>query len=81
MRVWVLLVALCILRCQLCQSANILAVTLLASPSHHIWNEAYLKELVKKGHNVTILTHDQPKFKHPNYTAIIFEGKFMNYMA
>jgi glucuronosyltransferase len=55
--------------------ANILAITTLLSPSHHLFNDVYLFELAKRGHNVTLLGHDEDKHSHPNYTHIIMEGK------
>lgn len=56
--------------------ANILYVAPVASPSHHLWNRVLALELVKNGHNVTMLTHDKEKTKPPKgYHEIIFEGE------
>lgn len=55
--------------------ANILIISTLASPSHQIWNEAYIKVLLEKGHNVTILTQDDSKIISSNFTVIKLEGK------
>lgn len=59
-------------------SANILAVTTLASPSHHIWHKAYFLGLVEKKHNITVLGHDEEKDKVDNFTVLTLEGTFLN---
>ncbi|XP_044263385.1 UDP-glycosyltransferase UGT5-like [Tribolium madens] len=56
--------------------ANILAINTLLSPSHHLFNDVYLFELAKKGHNVTLLGHDKNKHHYANYTHIIMEGAY-----
>lgn len=64
---------------QVVSGANILAINTLLSPSHHLFNDVYLHELAKRGHNVTLLGHDNDKHNHPNYTHIIMEGKLYIY--
>ncbi|KAF2887302.1 hypothetical protein ILUMI_18871, partial [Ignelater luminosus] len=54
-------------------SANILHVTPIASPSHHIWNKAFALALVKKGHNVTMLTNEKENKLPENFTVITME--------
>lgn len=39
-------------------SANILGLMPITSPSHHLWNKALMHELANKGHNLTILSAD-----------------------
>ncbi|XP_055910229.1 UDP-glucosyltransferase 2-like [Eupeodes corollae] len=41
--------------------ANILALMMVISPSHHIWNSALTHTLAEQGHNVTVLSVDLPK--------------------
>ncbi|KAF2886449.1 hypothetical protein ILUMI_19724 [Ignelater luminosus] len=56
-------------------SANILYVTPVASPSHHVWNRVLAFGLIERGHNVTMLTHDAEKDPLPkNFTIILLEG-------
>ncbi|KAK5648761.1 hypothetical protein RI129_003653 [Pyrocoelia pectoralis] len=54
--------------------ANILLIGALPSPSHYLWNKVLLTELVKNGHNVTIITHDNDSTKMENYTVITMKG-------
>nr|XP_008196344.1 PREDICTED: UDP-glucuronosyltransferase 2B9-like [Tribolium castaneum] len=61
---------------QIVLGANILAINTLLSPSHHLFNDVYLFELAKRGHNVTLLGHDKDKHNHPNYTYIVMEGAY-----
>jgi glucuronosyltransferase len=58
-----------------CIGSNILFVSPVPSPSHHIWNRALAFGLVNKGHNVTLIGPDQDKVPKPaNYTHILLEG-------
>lgn len=63
-------------------SANILYVSPIASPSHHIWNKALAFGLLEKGHNVTMITHETEKGPLPkNFTILTMEGKlFFNHI-
>lgn len=54
-------------------SANILGVFYFPSPSHHMLGSRLLKELAKKGHNVTMLSPFPLKNSIPNYTDISIE--------
>lgn len=56
-------------------SANILFISPLPSPSHHIWNRALAFGLVNKGHNVTLIGPDKDEKKPVNYHHIFLEGK------
>lgn len=58
--------------------ANILYLHSVLSPSHHIWNSALAKGLVKAGHNVTFLSTDKPKGETKNLHYIVFEGSYEN---
>jgi glucuronosyltransferase len=61
-----------------CIGSNILFVSPVPSPSHHIWNRALAFGLVNKGHNVTLIGPDQDKVPKPaNYTHILLEGAEM----
>lgn len=65
-------VAVLIVNCAFC--ANILYIEPVVSPSHHIWNRALGLELVKRGHNVTVIGHDLEKTPTDNYTQLVFKG-------
>ncbi|XP_059481177.1 UDP-glucosyltransferase 2-like [Neocloeon triangulifer] len=55
-RLSALLFALLLFGCADVQSAKILTITAIASPSHGIWNRALVEALADKGHDVTMLT-------------------------
>lgn len=55
-------------------TANILFISPMPSPSHHIWNRALAFGLVEKGHNVTLIGPDKDKVLPKNYTHIYVEG-------
>ncbi|EFA05873.2 UDP-glucuronosyltransferase 2B31-like Protein [Tribolium castaneum] len=55
-------------------SANILYVSPIPSPSHHIWNRALALGLVNKGHSVTLIGPDKDKVHPKNYSHIYMEG-------
>ncbi|XP_063919413.1 UDP-glycosyltransferase UGT5-like [Zophobas morio] len=65
-----------ILHIHFAHGANILAITTLLSPSHHLFHDVYLLELAERGHNITLLGHDEDKHGHPNYTHIVMEGVY-----
>ncbi|KAF5282558.1 hypothetical protein FQA39_LY04965 [Lamprigera yunnana] len=54
--------------------ANILYISPVASRSHHIWNRVLALHLNMKGHNVTMLSHDDENVKPTNFTIILLEG-------
>nr|XP_022906519.1 UDP-glucuronosyltransferase 1-9-like [Onthophagus taurus] len=60
-------------------AANILFLTLLGAPSHHIWNEAIIGQLLKNGHNITLLGHDKPKIISSNYTVMYIDDPYKDY--
>lgn len=62
----VLVLILIILNNNPVQCANILALCGIASPSHHIWNRNIYLQLVKSGHNVTVLSPDIDQDSIPN---------------
>ncbi|XP_044263388.1 UDP-glycosyltransferase UGT5-like [Tribolium madens] len=57
-------------------SANILFVSPIPSPSHHIWNRALALGLVNKGYNVTLIGPDKDKVQPKNYSHIYIEGLY-----
>ncbi|KAJ3648850.1 hypothetical protein Zmor_020621 [Zophobas morio] len=70
-----LLIVLTSVKSVLC--ANILYVSSIPSPSHHIWNGVLTMALVKRGHNVTLVDPDIDKLpKSDNYTHIFLEGVY-----
>lgn len=56
--------------------ANILFVTPVASPSHHIWNEVLVSGLLENGHNITLIGHADAKITSKNYTVLKIAGKY-----
>lgn len=55
-------------------SANILGIFPIASPSHRILGDALFKELTKRGHHVTMLSPYPSKTPVENYTDIYLDG-------
>lgn len=58
---------------------NILGLLGLTAYSHHLWNSVLFNELANKGHNVTILSVDLPKYTQdipPNVTYIHLEKAY-----
>ncbi|CAB3381039.1 Hypothetical predicted protein [Cloeon dipterum] len=68
---------LVLLLCSACGAlgAKILAVLPVASPSHGIWNRAFLEALAQRGHSVTALSAN-PMPKHRNVRHISIENGF-----
>ncbi|XP_055910228.1 UDP-glucosyltransferase 2-like [Eupeodes corollae] len=66
----------------LVNSANILGLMGIPSPSHHIWNSVLLRRLAELGHNVTVLSVDMPKPQEklpPNLHYIHLEKGYSMY--
>ncbi|KAJ6646095.1 UDP-glucosyltransferase 2 [Pseudolycoriella hygida] len=57
-------------------SANILALFVVASPSHHIWNSALINGLAENGHNLTVLSVDNDPHPPKNVHYIHMEGVY-----
>lgn len=53
---------------------NILVISPLPSPSHHLWNKIISTELIRKGHNITMLSHDTEVKPISNFTVITMTG-------
>lgn len=49
---------LCLILFKCVNSANILYLVALPSPSHHIYNREIINALASRGHNVTVLAPD-----------------------
>jgi glucuronosyltransferase len=56
------------------QGANILGLYFHAGKSHHILGEMLLKELARRGHNVTMASPFPLAQPFPNYTDIHLTG-------
>ncbi|XP_058453969.1 UDP-glucosyltransferase 2-like [Malaya genurostris] len=57
--------------------ANILCLTPIPSPSHHIWNRAWMEALAARGHNLTIVSADVERIPaQPNMTYIHLEKAY-----
>lgn len=54
-------------------SANILFLLPVPSPSHRLWNNVLIEGLVERGHNLTILTVEYERSR-PNVTYIYMEN-------
>lgn len=61
-------------------AGNILFLSAVPSPSHHIFNRLLALGLVEKGHNVTFLSADMGK-PMPNLHYIMFEKTYENFLA
>jgi hypothetical protein len=57
-------------------AANILYLAHVASPSHGLWNNAFVQGLVKSGHNVTEVTAFENNFTSVNYHKIFLEEAY-----
>lgn len=62
--------------------ANILYLSPLASPSHHIWNRVIINALASRGHNVTVLSPDfdsiPPKNVHYLKVNEVYDSDALN---
>lgn len=56
------------------RSYNILGIFHFPSQSHHILGSTLLKELARRGHNVTMISPFPFDEKIPNYTDVKLEG-------
>ncbi|XP_036328591.1 UDP-glucosyltransferase 2-like [Rhagoletis pomonella] len=72
---WLLLVVTALLAPLTCSSYRILFMGPFPAPSHWMWTEHFLKDLLRRGHQVTTLTNHPAKQTHPNLTDIIIDPK------
>ncbi|XP_049825391.1 UDP-glycosyltransferase UGT5-like isoform X1 [Aethina tumida] len=63
------------LHCSQVRSYNILAVFIHPGKSHLQMFLPLMKKLAEKGHNVTVLSHDNSEIKLENYNAVNLNGK------
>uniref|UniRef100_A0A182UXE3 UDP-glycosyltransferases domain-containing protein n=1 Tax=Anopheles merus TaxID=30066 RepID=A0A182UXE3_ANOME len=57
--------------------ANILCLTPVPSPSHHIWNRVWIEALAARGHNLTVISADvDERTASPNVTYIHLEHAY-----
>uniref|UniRef100_A0A182PSE1 UDP-glycosyltransferases domain-containing protein n=1 Tax=Anopheles epiroticus TaxID=199890 RepID=A0A182PSE1_9DIPT len=61
---------------QLSSGANILCLTPVPSPSHHIWNRAWIDALAARGHNLTVVSADIEQSAPPNVTYLHLEHAY-----
>uniref|UniRef100_A0A182MA50 UDP-glycosyltransferases domain-containing protein n=1 Tax=Anopheles culicifacies TaxID=139723 RepID=A0A182MA50_9DIPT len=61
---------------QLVGGANILCLTPVPSPSHHIWNRVWIEALAARGHNLTVVSADIENKATPNITYIHLEHAY-----
>uniref|UniRef100_A0A182NJS8 UDP-glycosyltransferases domain-containing protein n=1 Tax=Anopheles dirus TaxID=7168 RepID=A0A182NJS8_9DIPT len=71
-------VVLCVLlgSVELSRAANILCLTPVPSPSHHIWNRIWIEALAARGHNLTVVSADVERTEKPNITYIHLEHAY-----
>ncbi|XP_067626225.1 UDP-glucosyltransferase 2-like [Eurosta solidaginis] len=58
-----------------CSSYRILFMGPFPAPSHWMWLEHFVHDLLRRGHQVTTLTNQPAKQTHPNLTEIIIDPK------
>ncbi|XP_050095367.1 UDP-glucosyltransferase 2-like [Anopheles aquasalis] len=58
------------------QAANILCLTPVPSPSHHIWNRVWIEALAARGHNLTVVSADVERKQTANITYIHLEHAY-----
>lgn len=68
-----LLVQLLVFSVGIVESANILFLLPVPSPSHRLWNNVLIDGLAERGHNLTILTVEYERSR-PNVTYIYMEN-------
>lgn len=45
-------------------------------PSHWLWLDHFVREMLNRGHHVTALTNFATKAPHPNYTELIIDPPY-----
>lgn len=59
-----------------CGGANILFLSGIPSPSHHLWNRVLIRGLAAKGHNITMASVDNDQNPYPNIHYIFMEETY-----
>jgi hypothetical protein len=59
-----------------CHAAKILVLCPFPAPSHWMWIEHFVKELLNRGHEVMAITNFYAKEPHKNYTELVINPKF-----
>ncbi|XP_053958144.1 UDP-glucosyltransferase 2-like [Anastrepha ludens] len=72
---WLTLLVMAALMPLTCTGYRILFMGPFPAPSHWMWMEHFLKDLLRRGHQVTTLTNHPAKQPHPNLTEIIIDPK------
>ncbi|XP_053674714.1 uncharacterized protein LOC128725022 [Anopheles nili] len=72
----ILVFAFPLLFVELSYGANILCLTPVPSPSHHIWNRVWIEALAARGHNLTVVSADVEVIPKPNITYIHLEQAY-----
>uniref|UniRef100_A0A0K8UXW7 Ecdysteroid UDP-glucosyltransferase n=1 Tax=Bactrocera latifrons TaxID=174628 RepID=A0A0K8UXW7_BACLA len=73
---WLLLCLAALLMPITSTAFNILFMGPFPAPSHWMWLEHFLRDLLQRGHHVTALTNHRAKYVHPNLTEIIIDPQF-----
>lgn len=60
----------------LATGSKILVLVPFPAPSHWLWLEHFVQELLERGHQVTAISNFAAKERHPNYTEILIDPPF-----
>ncbi|XP_054743786.1 UDP-glucosyltransferase 2-like [Anastrepha obliqua] len=73
---WLLLCVAAVLMPISSAAFNILFMGPFPAPSHWMWLEHFLRDLLHRGHHVTAVTNHRAKYPHENLIEIIIEPQF-----
>lgn len=62
-----------------CDAYRILFLAPFPVPSHWMWLDHFVREMLNRGHHVTALTNFQTKAPHANYTELIIDPEYNLY--
>lgn len=71
-----LLLALLAFGCRLTSCSKILVLVPFPAPSHWLWLDHFVQELLHRNHQVTAITNFPTKAQHPNYTEILIDPPY-----
>lgn len=59
-----------------CHGYRVLFLAPFPVPSHWMWLDHFVQEMLQRGHHVTALTNFRTKTPHPNYTELIIDPPY-----
>ncbi|XP_065088491.1 UDP-glycosyltransferase UGT5-like [Ochlerotatus camptorhynchus] len=71
-----LLLALLAFGCRLTSCSKILVLVPFPAPSHWLWLDHFVQEMLHRGHQVTAVTNFPSKTRNPNYTEILIDPPY-----